>query len=353
MAPVEQLPTDTRPIPDASVELSVRDVHHTYVSRSALSLGDGGRTENRVLKGVSFDVPTGSTLGIVGESGCGKTTLVRSILRLIQPTSGSVLLRTGDQMHDVLSLSKRELVDVRRRLQVVFQDPYSSLNPRMSVRRTVSEPLTTHLGMNRAEADARVAELLELVGLDPKVADRYPHEFSGGQRQRIGVARALAFEPRVLILDEPVSALDVSVQAQILNLIIDLQRQLGLTYLFVSHDLAVIEHVADLVAVMYLGRIVEFGPTEQIFREPAHPYTRALLSASPIPDVHAERDRQRIILRGDITSRDTADGGCEFRSRCPLGHDRPECAAAHPQLADFGPSHRAACHFAGEPVPIG
>ncbi|MEY2957721.1 MAG: hypothetical protein RLZZ01_289 [Actinomycetota bacterium] len=352
MTSVDQ-PQRTGPSPaEGSVELSVRDVHHSYVSRAALTLGGGGRSENRVLKGISFDVPTGSTLGIVGESGCGKTTLVRSILRLVQPTSGEVLLRSGETMRDVLTLSKRELVDVRRRLQVVFQDPYSSLNPRMSVRQMVGEPLTTHLGMTRSEADARVAELLELVGLDPKVADRYPHEFSGGQRQRIGVARALAFEPRVLILDEPVSALDVSVQAQILNLIISLQRQLGLTYLFVSHDLAVIEHVADLVAVMYLGRIVEFGPTEQIFGDPAHPYTKALLSASPIPDVHAERERQRIILRGDVTTRSDG-GGCEFRTRCPLGHDRPQCSESHPALADVGPSHRAACHFAGESIPIG
>jgi peptide/nickel transport system ATP-binding protein len=324
--------------------LSIRDVHHSYVHGSALSLSKGKRTE--VLKGISLEVPEGRTLGLVGESGCGKTTLVKAILRLIEPTSGQVLLRTDDgEPQNLLALGRAELKRVRQKLQVVFQDPYGSLNPRMSVFRTVSEPLTTHLGMSRDQAATRVSELMELVGLDPKVADRYPHEFSGGQRQRIGIARALAFEPKVLILDEPVSALDVSVQAQILNLIIGLQQQLKLTYLFVSHDLAVVEHVADEIAVMYLGRIVEHGASDVIFRDPAHPYTQALLSASPIPDVELERKRTHIVLRGDITSATAATSGCQFAPRCPVGSDDATCAADLPLLGEVAPGHQVACHF--------
>jgi len=324
--------------------LSVRDVHHSYIRNSALALSKSKRTE--VLKGISLDVPEGQTLGLVGESGCGKTTLVKAILRLIEPTSGQVLLQNDEgEPRDLLALKRSDLKRVRQKLQVVFQDPYASLNPRMSVYRTVSEPLTTHLGMNRKRAVERVSELMELVGLDPQMADRYPHEFSGGQRQRVGIARALAFEPKVLILDEPVSALDVSVQAQILNLIIGLQKQLDLTYLFVSHDLAVVEHVADQVAVMYLGRIVEQGDTNSIFRDPAHPYTQALLSASPIPDVALERQRVRVVLHGDITSATSATNGCEFAPRCPVGSENTTCATDLPILDDVGPGHRAACHF--------
>ena len=324
--------------------LSVREVHHSYVQNSALSLSKSKRTE--VLKGISLDIPEGQTLGLVGESGCGKTTLVKAILRLIEPTSGQVLLQTDDgEPRDLLALGRSELKRVRQKLQVVFQDPYASLNPRMSVYRTVSEPLTTHLGMKREQAVQRVSELMELVGLDPIMADRYPHEFSGGQRQRVGIARALAFEPKVLILDEPVSALDVSVQAQILNLIIGLQQQLNLTYLFVSHDLAVVEHVADQVAVMYLGRIVEHGDTDSIFRDPAHPYTQALLSASPIPDVTLERQRTRVVLHGDITSATSVTDGCQFAPRCPVGSENETCANHSPVLEQVGPGHRAACHF--------
>jgi oligopeptide/dipeptide ABC transporter ATP-binding protein len=325
--------------------LSIRDLHHTYVRGSGLSFSKSSRTE--VLKGISLEIPEGQTLGLVGESGCGKTTLVKAILRLIEPTSGEVRLNAGDgsPSKDLLSLPKSELKKVRQQLQVVFQDPYGSLNPRMSVYRAVSEPLTTHLGMSGKQAKQRVNELMDLVGLDPKMADRYPHEFSGGQRQRVGIARALAFEPRALILDEPVSALDVSVQAQILNLIIRLQEQLNLTYLFVSHDLAVIEHVADQVAVMYLGKIVEFGDTNSIFRDPAHPYTQALLSASPIPDVHLERQRTRIFLRGDISTDTTVHGGCQFRSRCPVGEGKDICITDAPDLVDVKSGHQAACHF--------
>jgi oligopeptide/dipeptide ABC transporter ATP-binding protein len=341
---VSQITSEASIEPAVRSALSIRDVHHSYIRGSALSLSKSKQTE--VLKGISLDVPEGRTLGLVGESGCGKTTLVKAILRLIEPSSGQVLLKTDEgEPRDLLALSRSELKRVRQKLQVVFQDPYGSLNPRMSVFRTVSEPLTTHLGMSRSQAVTRVAELMELVGLDPKVADRYPHEFSGGQRQRIGIARALAFEPRVLILDEPVSALDVSVQAQILNLIIGLQKQLNLTYLFVSHDLAVVEHVADEVAVMYLGRIVEHGATDSIFRDPAHPYTQALLSASPIPDVELERQRTRIVLKGDITSATATTSGCQFAPRCPVGSDDGTCASDLPALAEIGPGHRAACHY--------
>lgn len=326
--------------------VSVRGLRHAYARRG---LGKRSAVGAEVLKGISLDIPEGKTLGLVGESGCGKSTLVKSILRLVEPTAGLVMLRTDSDSQnsiDVLTASKAELKLVRQRLQVVFQDPYGSLNPRMSVFQTVSEPLRKHFGMSTDGCKSRVAELLDLVGLDPKVADRYPHEFSGGQRQRVGVARALAFEPRVLILDEPVSALDVSVQAQILNLIVELQERLGLTYLFVSHDLAVVEHVADVVAVMYLGEIVEHGKTEEVFRNPGHPYTQALLSASPIADVEAERRRTRIVLRGDVSSGGSMSG-CQFANRCQSSNGRAECTTVHPDLRDLGAGHLAACHFAG------
>lgn len=335
------LATETNP-----AAISVRGLRHSYGRHS---LNKRGTSTPEVLKGISLDVPEGQTLGLVGESGCGKSTLVKSILRLVQPTAGEVMLRTkanDSNEIDVLTASPRELKLVRQRLQVVFQDPYGSLNPRMSVHQTVSEPLREHFELSKEACRARVSELLELVGLDPTVADRYPHEFSGGQRQRIGIARALAFEPQVLILDEPVSALDVSVQAQILNLIVDLQERLGLTYLFVSHDLAVIEHVADVVAVMYLGEIVEHGTTEQLFRNPSHPYTQALLSASPVADVDTERKRTRIILRGD-TSSGGSTSGCQFANRCQTSAGRSECTKSHPVLQDIGSRHLAACHFAG------
>ena len=319
-------------------------MHHSYV-RGGVWFRKSTHTE--VLKGISLDIPAGSTLGLVGESGCGKTTLVKAILRLIEPTSGQILLRSGDhgEQQDILSLPKAEMKRIRQKLQVVFQDPYGSLNPRMSVYRTVSEPLTVHLGMNAAKAKQRVSELMELVGLNPKMADRYPHEFSGGQRQRVGIARALAFEPTMLILDEPVSALDVSVQAQILNLIIGLQKQLNLTYMFVSHDLAVVEHIADQVAVMYLGRIVELGNVKSIFRDPAHPYTQALLSASPIPDVQLERQRTRIVLHGDISNVAPPPTGCQFSSRCPVGKGNLTCITESPTLVDLQPGHQVSCHF--------
>lgn len=327
--------------------LSIRDLRHSYAQRGALALKK--KTSVEVLKGISLEIPAGKTLGLVGESGCGKTTLVKSILRLINPTSGEILLRDGNAQNneprDILSLSNSEMTAVRRSLQVVFQDPYGSLNPRMSVFQTVSEPLRTHLGLDRQACKTRVTELLELVGLDPILADRYPHEFSGGQRQRVGIARALAFEPSVLILDEPVSALDVSVQAQILNLIISLQEKLNLTYLFVSHDLAVVQHVADEVAVMYLGKIVESGSADNLFSNPAHPYTQALLSASPIPDVDLERKRKRIVLRGDISNSAGTHTGCQFANRCHVGVDKDRCTSESPELKALSLQHQVSCHY--------
>ena len=328
--------------------LSIRNLRHTYSQRGVLAIKK--KTSVEVLKEISLEIPTGKTLGLVGESGCGKTTLVKSILRLIEPTSGEIMLRDStspaSEPRNILTLTKSEMTRVRRNMQVVFQDPYGSLNPRMSVFQTVSEPLFTHLGLSKEACKQRVGELLELVGLDPILHDRYPHEFSGGQRQRVGIARALAFEPSILILDEPVSALDVSVQAQILNLILILQKKLNLTYLFVSHDLAVIQHVADQVAVMYLGKIVEYGAAEEVFTKPAHPYTQALLSASPIPNVDLERKRKRIVLRGDISSSAGTHQGCQFANRCPVGADKERCTSESPILQDISMNHQASCHYA-------
>ncbi len=327
--------------------LSIRNLRHTYTQRGVLAIRKSTSVE--VLKDISLEIPSGKTLGLVGESGCGKTTLVKAILRLIEPTSGQIKLRNesllGSEPHDILSLTKSEMTSVRRSMQIVFQDPYGSLNPRMSVFQTISEPLHTHLGMNHDACKQRVNELLDLVGLDPILVDRYPHEFSGGQRQRVGIARALAFEPSLLILDEPVSALDVSVQAQILNLIIGLQKKLNLTYLFVSHDLAVIQHVADRVAVMYLGKIVEYGAAVEVFSKPSHPYTQALLSASPIPNVDLERKRKRIALRGDITSSAGSHQGCQFANRCPVGADDERCKSESPVLQSLSAQHQTSCHY--------
>jgi len=293
------------------------------------------------VDGVSFTVQPGETLAIVGESGSGKSTVARIVLRLLDPNAGRVVL-DGE---DITRVKGRALRRVRPRMQIVFQDPYSSLDPRMTVRATVAEPL--RVAGRRGEVGARVSEVLDLVGLGPELADRYPHELSGGQRQRVGIARALVLSPELLVLDEPVSALDSSVQAQILNLLVDLQRRLGLTYLFISHDLAVVRHVADRVAVMHLGRIVETAPTESLFAAPAHPYTQALLSASPEPDPELERQRRRIVLRGDVLDATEVTSGCRFRSRCWKA--TVECATTDPALTVLGggePSparHQAAC----------
>jgi oligopeptide transport system ATP-binding protein len=294
----------------------------------------------KAVDGVSFALRHGETLGLVGESGCGKSTTARAIVGLVPVTSGSVRF----EGNEIAGLSARRFRPLRPRLQMVFQDPYASLNPRLRVDAIVGEPLVIHgKGGGAAARDERVRELLETVGLDPAMRRRYPHEFSGGQRQRIGLARALALEPDVVILDEPVSALDVSVQAQVLNLLEALRRRLGLTYLFIAHNLGVVRHVSDRVAVMYLGRIVELAPREDVFTRPLHPYTEALLSAVPVPDPEVEAKRQRIPIEGEIPSPTATIVGCPFRSRCPKAFDR--CAVDDPALKEHAPGRWAACHL--------
>ncbi|MGB9867682.1 MAG: ABC transporter ATP-binding protein [Bacillota bacterium] len=317
--------------------LEVRNLKK-YFSLGAGLLGSG-RSVVKAVDGVSFWVRKGETLGLVGETGCGKTTVGRTVVRLYQPTAGSVSF----DGKDISNLSEEQLRPFRRRMQMVFQDPYASLNPRMTVGEIIGEPLEVHTSLSRRERQERVFQLLELVRLNREHANRFPHEFSGGQRQRIGLARALAVEPEFIVCDEPISALDVSIQAQIVNMFEDLQEQLGLTYLFIAHDLSMVKHISRRVAVMYLGKIVELASSAELYDKPLHPYTQALLSAIPIPDPKVEAERKRIVLEGDVPSPVNPPSGCRFRTRCRYATQ--QCAEAEPQLVDVGAGHLVACHI--------
>ena len=318
--------------------MEVRDLQmHFPVSKGVIFQSRVG--DIKAVDGVSFQIMRGETLGLVGESGSGKTTLGRCILQLLKPTGGQVRFRG----QDLTQLSGKEMRPLRRELQVIFQDPYGSLNPRMTVGSIVEEPLIIHKQGNREERRRRVGELFEVVGLNPSMMDRYPNEFSGGQRQRIGIARALAVNPTFIVCDEPVSALDVSIQAQVINLLSSLQERFDLTYLFIAHDLSVVRHISDRVAVMYLGKIVEITDRDKLYQDPKHPYTRALLSAVPIPDPVIEASRERIVLTGDVPSPIDPPAGCSFHPRCPFAMD--VCREETPALKPTSEGHSVACHL--------
>jgi len=323
--------------------VEVRDLVKHYPIRSGIVFRhDVGAV--KAVDGISFDLEAGETFALVGESGCGKSTTARCVLRLIEPTSGTIRF-DGE---DITAAGASRMRALRREMQMIFQDPFASLNPRMTVRGILREPFTIH-GL---DADGKVEALLEMVGLLPEHASRYPHEFSGGQRQRVGIARAIALDPKLVVCDEPVSALDVSIRAQVLNLLEDLQSRLGLTFLFIAHDLSVVRHIASRVAVMYLGTIVEVAGTDDLFERPSHPYTQALISAVPVPDPNRERGRRRILVSGDVPSPVNPPSGCRFRTRCPKfanelsEAERQRCIDEPPALVDRGTGHPAACHYA-------
>ncbi|HEX6016579.1 MAG TPA: dipeptide ABC transporter ATP-binding protein [Burkholderiaceae bacterium] len=332
-------------VPSGQPLLRVEKLVKYFPIKGGLLAREVGRVH--AVDGVSFDLAAGETLGLVGESGCGKSTTGRCILRLIEPTAGSVQF----EGRDVTAMPRNALRAMARHMQIIFQDPYASLNPRMTVGQIIGEALTIHrLTKSAAEYEARIVELLETVGLAADHMRRYPHEFSGGQRQRIGIARALAVSPKLVVCDEAVSALDVSIQAQVINLLEDLQDRLGLTYLFIAHGLAVVKHISDRVAVMYLGKIVELAEGSKLYSMPMHPYTQALLSAVPIPDPKIETRRKRIILEGDVPSPLNPPSGCHFHTRCPIAIDR--CKVEEPPFIDYGGGHFAACWRARESIDL-